>query len=53
MNIHHDTSLKSILEDDFVFSIFRTCICSCLGKGAKLWLIVRPSICLFHMAHSI
>jgi hypothetical protein len=29
MDIHHNTSIKSILEDDSI----------CLGKGARLWLV--------------
>jgi succinate dehydrogenase hydrophobic anchor subunit len=53
MDVHHETSLRSILEDDSISSTSRACICSCLGKGERLWLIVRPSICLFHIAHSI
>ncbi len=52
MDIHHDTSLGSILEDDSISSTFKTCIHSCLGKGVGLWLIVRPSIYSFHIAHS-
>jgi hypothetical protein len=27
-------------------------ICSCLSKKARLWLIVKPSIHSFHIAHS-
>jgi len=44
MDIHHDTSFRSILED--VTS--KTRIRSCSGKGARLWLIVKPSICFLH-----
>ncbi len=51
MDFHHNTSIRSILEDDSVSSTFRACICSCLGKGVVLWLVVR-SICSFHIAHS-
>jgi len=51
MDIHHDTFLKSILEDDSIFSTSRACIRFCLRKGFGLWLIIRPSICLFHIAH--
>jgi hypothetical protein len=40
MDINHDTFLKSILEDDFIFSASKVHIHSCLGKGAGLWLIV-------------
>jgi hypothetical protein len=53
MNIHHDTSLRSILKDDSILSSSRACICSCLGKGARLWLVVRPSIRSFCIAHFI
>jgi hypothetical protein len=52
MDIHHDTSLMSILEDDFISSSFRIRIRSCLGKGARLWLIAKPYICSLHIAHS-
>jgi hypothetical protein len=52
MDIHHDTSLKSILEDDFISSTSKIHIRFCSGKGAKLWLITRPYICLFHITHS-
>jgi hypothetical protein len=52
MDIHHDTSLKSILKDDSISSASKAHIRSCLGKGIGLWLIVRPSIHLFHIAYS-
>jgi hypothetical protein len=51
MDFHHDTSLRSILEDDSISLAFRAHICSCLGKGAKLWLVARPfirSLCITH-----
>jgi len=51
MDIHHDTSLKNILEDDSISSASIAHICSCLGKGAGLWLVVKPYICSFHIAH--
>jgi len=51
MDIHHDTSFKSILEDDSISLASRAHICSCSGKGAGLWLIARPSICSFHITH--
>jgi hypothetical protein len=51
MDIHHNTSFRSILEDDSISSSSRTHIHFCLGKGAKLWLVVRPFIRLFHIAH--
>jgi hypothetical protein len=53
MDIHHHTSLMSILEDDSISSTSRTHIHSCLGKGAGLWSIARPSIHSFFIAHSI
>jgi hypothetical protein len=52
MGIHHDTSFRSILEDDSISSTFKTHICFCLGKGVRLWLIVRSSIHSFRIAHS-
>jgi len=36
----------------FILFYFRTCIRSCSGKGVGLWLIIRPSIYSFHIAHS-
>ncbi len=51
MDIHHDKSLKSILEDDSISLASRACICSCSGKGARLWLVVRPSIRSFRITH--
>jgi hypothetical protein len=53
MDIHHNTLLKSILEDDSIFSSSRASIYSYLGKGAWLWLVVKPSICLFRITHII
>jgi len=52
MDIHHDTSLRSILKDDFISSTSRTCICFYLGKGVRLWLVAKPSIHLFRITHS-
>jgi hypothetical protein len=52
MDIHHDTSLRSIFKDDSIFLTSRTCIHSCSGKGAGLWLVARSSICSFFIAHS-
>jgi hypothetical protein len=51
--IHHDTSFGYILEDDSISSTFRIRIHFCLGKGVKLWLVVRPSIYSFHITHFI
>jgi hypothetical protein len=36
MDTHHDTSFRSILENDFISLTSRAHICSCLGKGAKV-----------------
>jgi hypothetical protein len=52
MNIHHDTSFNSILEDDSILSSSRACIHSCLGKGSRLWLVAKPPICSFSITHS-
>jgi len=35
MEIHHDTSLMFILEDDSISLVSRAYICSCLGEGDK------------------
>jgi hypothetical protein len=51
MDFHHDTSLRFILEDDSISLASRTRICSYSGKGTRLWLVARPSICLFHISH--
>ncbi len=51
MDIHHDTSLKSILEDDSISSTSKTRICYQSSKGVGLWLITRPCIHLFHIIH--
>jgi hypothetical protein len=51
MDIRHDTSFRSILEHDLICSTFKAHICFCLGKGVGLWLIVKPFICLFRIAH--
>jgi hypothetical protein len=52
MGTHHDSSLRSILEDDSISLAFKVRIHSCLGKGAGLWLVVKPFIRLFCIAHS-
>jgi hypothetical protein len=52
MNIHHNISLESILEDDSISSTSKTHIRSCLSKGVGLWLVSRPFICSIHIAHS-
>ncbi len=53
MDTHHDTSFRSILEDDFISLTSEAHIRSCLGKGAKLWLVVKPSIHFFCTTHFI
>ncbi len=53
MDIHHDTSFRFILEDDSISLASKARIHSCSNKGAKLWLVVRPSIRLFCIAHFI
>ncbi len=53
MDIYHNTSFRSILEEISISSTFKAHICFCLGKGAALWLIIRPPICSFHITHSI
>jgi len=53
MDIHHDTSFRSILKNDSIFLAFRTWIRFCLGKRLMLWLITRPFICLFYITHFI
>jgi len=52
IDIHHDTSLRSILEDDSISSAFKACIHCCLGKGEGLWLVTQPFINSFCIAHS-
>ncbi len=52
MYIQHNTSIKSILEDDSISSTSRTCIYCYSSKGAGLWLVANPFIHLFHIAHS-
>jgi hypothetical protein len=53
MDIHHDKSLRSLLKDDSISLTFKTHICFCLNKGVGLWLVAKPFICSFHIAHSI
>jgi hypothetical protein len=52
MHIRHDTSFRSILEDDSISLALRARIRFCLSKGARLWLVVRLSIYSFRIAHS-
>jgi hypothetical protein len=53
MDINHDTSLRFILENDFISSTSKDHVRSCSGKGAWLWLVTRPSICSFCITHFI
>jgi hypothetical protein len=53
MNIHHNSSLRSMLEDDSIFSTHKVCICFCLAEGVGLRLFTKPFICLFRSAHFI
>jgi hypothetical protein len=49
MDTHHDTSFRSILEDDFISLTSRAHICS----YSKIWLVVRPSMRFFCIPHFI
>ncbi len=51
MEIHHNTSVRFILEDNSIPSTSRAHIHSCSGKEVGLWLVVRPSIRSFRIAH--
>jgi hypothetical protein len=51
MDVHHNTSFRFILKDDSISSTSRTRIHSCSSKGVGLWLVVKPFIHLFHIAH--
>jgi len=53
MDIHHNISFRSILEDDLISFAFKVHICFCSNKGVELWLNIKPSICLFHIANYI
>jgi hypothetical protein len=53
MDIHHNKSFRSILEDDSISLASKAHIRFCSGKGARLRLIARPSIHLFRIAHFI
>jgi hypothetical protein len=35
MDIHHDTSFRSILEDDSISFTFKVHICFCSSKGVR------------------
>jgi hypothetical protein len=53
IDIHHHTLFRFISKDDSISSTSKTYICFCLGKGEGLWLVARPSICLFRITQSI
>jgi hypothetical protein len=53
MDFHHDISFRSILEDDSISSTFRATFIFVRAKKARLWLIVRSFIHLFHITHNI
>jgi hypothetical protein len=53
MDIHHDMSFKSILQDDSISLTSKTHIRPYSSKGARLWLVAKPSIHSFHIAHFI
>ncbi len=46
-------SFRYILEDDSISLGSKTHIHFCSGRGVGLWLVIMPSICSFHIAHSI
>ncbi len=52
MNFHHDTSLRSILENDSISSSSRAHICSCSGKGNKA-MVGCQAIYLFILHHTL
>jgi hypothetical protein len=52
MDIHHDTSLRSILKDGSISLTSKARICFSLSKGARLQLVAKPFIRSFHIAHS-
>jgi hypothetical protein len=52
MDFHHDTSFRSILEDDSISSTSKTNIHFWSNKGLGLWLVTRSFIRLFCIAHS-
>jgi len=51
MDIDHDTSFRFIMEDDSISLASKIHVHFCPGKGAGLWLVVKPSIHSFHIAH--
>jgi hypothetical protein len=52
MDIHHDTFLRSIFEDDSISSTSKARIHSYLSNRVGLWLVARLFIYLFHNTHS-
>ncbi len=51
MDIHHNTSFRSILEDDFISLTSRAHIHFCSTKGVGLWLIIKSFIHSFRITH--
>jgi hypothetical protein len=52
MDIHHNTSFRSILEDDSISLTSKTYIHFYSSKGVGLWSITKPSICSFCITNS-
>jgi hypothetical protein len=50
-DMHHDAFFRFILENYSISLASKACIRFCSGKGSRLWLIVTPSICSFHVTH--
>ncbi len=53
MDIHHNTALRSSVENDSISLTSKAYIRSCSRMGARLWLVTRPSNHSFHIAHFI
>ncbi len=51
MDIHHDTFLRSIFEDDSISSASRARIHSYSSNRVGLWLVAGFFIYLFHITH--
>jgi hypothetical protein len=53
MDIHRDTTFRYILKDDSILSTSKARIRFCSSKRARLWLIAKPFIHSFCIAHFI
>lgn len=53
MDMHHNTSFRSILKDDSISLTSKGHIYSCSSKGVGKWLVVRPSKRSFCITHAI